>query len=206
MTRFLSKTSLAFLCLVGLVVFIYGTHLKNSFQFDDSHSVVQNPYLRDIHNLPRFFADADMSSVLPSNRAYRPVVLASLAIDYWLGHGLAPLWFHVSTLIWLVVQIGLIFVLSRSIFNRVSPERDNSWPALFAAAVFGLHPVLAETVNYVIQRAEIQSTLGVVAGLVVFVCYPNLRRYGLYLLPAAIGILSSRRRWYFPRCCFSASG
>ena len=69
MTRFLSKKSLALLCLVALVLFIYGSHLKNSFQFDDSPSIVQNPYLRDIHNLPRFFADADMSSVPPSNRA-----------------------------------------------------------------------------------------------------------------------------------------
>ncbi len=202
MTRFLSKTSLAFLCLVALVVFIYGPHLKNSFQFDDSHSIVQNPYLRDIHNLPRFFMDADMSSVLPSNRAYRPVVLASLAIDYRLGHGLAPLWFHVSTLLWFVLQIGLIFVLSRSIFKRISPGRDNSWPALFAAAVFGLHPVLAETVNYVIQRAELQSTLGVVSGLVVYLCYPNLRKYGLYLLPAAIGILSKPPALVFPALLF----
>jgi hypothetical protein len=126
-----------------------------------------------------------MSSVLPANRTYRPVLFTSLAVDYRLGQGLAPLWFHLSTLIWFVMQIALIFVLSRSIFDRISPETDHSPPAFFAAALYGLHPVMAETVNYVIQRAELQSTLGVVAGLVVYIRFPGLRKYCFYLLPVA---------------------
>src|SRR5580700_781506 len=155
------RSALALTILAAVVVFIYGSHLKNSFQFDDFHTIVQNPYLRDIHNVPRFFVDSGISSVLPANRVYRPVLFTSLAVDYRLGHGLAPLWFHLSTLIWFVAQIALIFVLSRSIFDSISPEPDNRTPALLAAAVYGLHPVMAETVNYVIQRADLQSTLGV---------------------------------------------
>jgi protein O-mannosyl-transferase len=202
MSRSFSKTALAFPILVAAVVFIYGSHLHNSFQFDDFHAIVQNPYVRDIHNVPRFFVDSEISSVLPANRSYRPVLFASLAVDYRLGHGLAPLWFHLSTLIWFVAQIALIFVLSRRIFDRISPETDNRWPALFAAAVCGLHPVMAETVNYVIQRADLQSTLGVVAGLVVYICFPRLRKYCLYLLPVAIGILSKPPALVFPVLLF----
>ncbi len=202
MARLLSKTSLAVLALVAVVVFIYGSHLKNSFQFDDFHSIVQNPYLRDIHNLPRFLVDSNLSSVLPANRTYRPILFISLSIDYWLGHGLAPLWFHVSTLIWFVLQIFLIFVLGQSIFDRISPERDNHLPAFFAAAVYGLHPVMAEAVNYVIQRAEILSTLGVVFGLVVYIRFPGLRKYGLYLLPVVAGILSKPPALVFPVLLF----
>jgi len=143
MSRLLSKTVLAFLGLVAAVVFIYGSHLHNSSQFDDFHAIVQNPYVRDIHNVPRFFVDSDISSVLPANRSYRPVLFTSLVIDYRLGHGLAPLSFHLSTLIWFAAQIALIFILSRRIFDRISPETDNRWPALFAAAVFGWHPFQA---------------------------------------------------------------
>jgi tetratricopeptide (TPR) repeat protein len=193
---------LAFPVLLAVIVFIYGSHLRNSFQFDDFHSIVQNPYLRDIHNVPRFFVDSGISSVLPANRAYRPVLFTSLAVDYHLGHGLAPLWFHLSTLFWFVLQIALIFVLSCSIFDRISSETGNGWPALFAAAVYGLHPVMAETVNYVIQRAELQSTLGVVAGLVVYIRFPGLRKYCLYLLPVAIGILSKPPALVFPVLLF----
>ena len=197
-----SKTVLAFLGLLAATAFIYGSHLKNSFQFDDFHAIVQNPYVRDIHNAPRFFVDPDITSVLPANRAYRPVLFTSLAVDYRLGHGLAPLWFHISTLIWFVVQIALMFVLSLLIFDRISPQSDNRLPALLAAAVYGLHPVMAETVNYVIQRAELQSTLGVVAGLVVYICFPSLRKYCLYLLPVAIGVLSKPPALVFPVLLF----
>src|SRR5580700_623506 len=196
------RSALAFTILAAVVVFIYGSHLKNSFQFDDFHTIVQNPYLRDIHNVPRFFVDSGISSVLPANRVYRPVLFTSLAVDYRLGHGLAPLWFHLSTLIWFVAQIALIFVLSRSIFDSISPEPDNRTPALLAAAVYGLHPVMAETVNYVIQRADLQSTLGVLAGLVVYIRFPGARKYCLYLLPAAIGILSKPPALVFPALLF----
>ena len=202
MSGLFSKSSLAVAGLGAAVVFIYGGHLHNAFHFDDAHAIVDNPYLRDIHNLPRFFTDPGMSSVLPANRVYRPILFASLAIDYWLGHGLAPLWFHLSTLLWFVLQIVLVFVLSRKIFDRISPETDNGWPAFFAAAFFGLHPVMAETVNYVIQRAELQSTLGVVAGMTVYACFPALRKYCLYLLPVALGILSKPPALVFPVLLF----
>ena len=202
MSRSFPKTALAFPLLVAATVFIYGSHLRNSFQFDDFHSIVQNPYLREIRNVPRFFVDSGITSVLPANRVYRPILFLSLAIDYRLGHGPAPLWFHFSTLIWFVVEIALIFILSQRIFDRISPETDNRWPALFAAAIFGLHPVMAETVNYVIQRADLQSTLGVVAGLVVYICFPGLRKYCLYLLPAGVGILSKPPALVFPVLLF----
>ena len=192
----------ALLSLLAVVSFIYGGHLDNGFHFDDAHTIVQNPYLRDIHNVPRFFTDSSMSSVLPANRSYRPILFISLALDYWCGHGLAPVWFHLSTLIWFLLQISLVFLLSLNIFDRISPETDNRWTALAAAAFYGLHPVMAETVNYVIQRAEVQSTLGVVAGLAVYACFPGLRRYCLYLAPVAIGILSKPPALVFPALLF----
>ena len=57
-------------------------------------------------------------------------------------------------------------------------------------AIYGLHPVSAETVNYIVQRGDLYATLGVVAGFVVYAWKPGLRRYGVYLLPALAGMLS----------------
>jgi len=62
--------------------------------------------------------------------------------------------------------------------------------ALFAAAWYALHTANAETVNYLIQRAEILSTLGVVLTLLVFARGGRGRRWGLYLVPAAAAVLS----------------
>src|ERR1700733_9126047 len=92
-----ASTTLAFCGMLALVLLAYGNHFQNSFHFDDGHTIVDNPYIRDLHNIPRFFTDGRTFSVLPANRTYRPLVSTSLAIDYRLGHGLEPSWFHIST-------------------------------------------------------------------------------------------------------------
>src|SRR5882757_8536332 len=70
----------------------YANSFRNGFHFDDSHTIVDNPAIRSLHNVPRFFTDATTFSVLPANRTYRPIVSTSLAIDYALGRGYVPLW------------------------------------------------------------------------------------------------------------------
>jgi hypothetical protein len=63
----------------------YANSFQNQFHFDDFHTIVDNPAIRSLRNIPRFFTDATTFSVLPANRTYRPVVSTLLAIDYALG-------------------------------------------------------------------------------------------------------------------------
>ena len=65
-----------------VVVAIYASHFNSEFHLDDIHTTVQNPWIRDLRNFPRFFTDTDTSGVLPSNRVFRPLVTTSLAIDH----------------------------------------------------------------------------------------------------------------------------
>ena len=178
--------------LLGLVVVLvaYSNHFRNSFHFDDAHTVQNNVYIRDLHNIPRFFTDAKTFSSLPANQTWRPIVSLSLAIDYYVAHGLNPFWFHVSTFCWFLVLLYLMFVLYRDVLDVAEPRPANRFIALFATLWFAVHPVVAETVNYIIQRADLYATLGVVAGLAVYMRFPHLRRYGIYLLPVALGAMS----------------
>jgi tetratricopeptide (TPR) repeat protein len=184
------------------VTIVYSRHFVNEFHFDDSHTIVQNPYIRDVHNVPRFFTDTQTSSVLPANRAWRPVVYTSLAIDYSLEHSMKPFFFQVSTFFWFLVELALMFALFRGIFDQARPDPNNVWVAGFATTLFGVHPAVAETVNYIIQRADVYSTLGVVAGLAVWVYFPGLRKFGLYLLPVAAAMLSKAPAVVFPAILF----
>lgn len=184
-----------------LMLIAYGNHFQNSFHFDDTHAIVENPYVRELGNIPRFFTDGTTSSSLPPNRVYRPIIYVSFAVDYALGHGLVPLWFHISTFFWFLVELACLFVLFQGILNRVDPgetQGRNPWVALFATAVYGVHPVVAETVNYVVQRADLYAALGAVAGLVIYAELPRARRFGLYLIPVVVGILSKQSAAVFP--------
>ena len=196
------RTAVLVLLLMAGVIATYANHFNNPFHFDDSHAVVDNPYIRDLRNAPRFFTDAATFSNLPANRAYRPLVPLSLALDYRLGHGLKPVFFQSSTFLWFLVQVALMYALFRRICDIARPDADNQWVAMFAAALYGLHPAIAETVNYVIQRGDLYSTLGVIAGLVIYGAAPRARRFGVYLLPVAAALLSKPPALVFPALLF----
>jgi tetratricopeptide (TPR) repeat protein len=176
----------------------YANSFENSFHFDDFHTIVENPAIRSLHNVPRFFTDASTFSVLPSNRTWRPVVSTSLAVDYALARGYGVRWFHASTMLWFLLLLVVLDRFFELLLDRVQTSRANPWLALGIAAWFGLHPAMAETVNYVIQRGDLYCTLGCVTALYVFARWPCLRRTGLYLLPFALAMLSKPPAVVFP--------
>lgn len=182
------------LCVLGLAVLLavaYSNHFRNGFHFDDSHSIQDNVYVRSLSNIPRYFTDATTFSVLPLNQSYRPLLQTTFAIDYWMGGGYNPLAFQIQTFIWYL----LLLVATASLYHAIT---RSEWIALAATALFGLHPVCAETVNYIVQRGDLLSTLGVVFGLVVYIRWPRWRAYGLYLIPAILAALVKPPALVFP--------
>jgi len=186
------------LAVLFAVCVAYANSFQNSFHYDDFHTITDNPAIRSLGNVPRFFTDATTFSVLPANRTYRPMVSTLLAVDYALGRGYQPSWFHYSTFIFFLLLIALLFALYEIILNVVRPSPANLGLALFAAAWFGLHPAIAETVNYIIQRGDLYCTLGCVAALNIYARYPARRNTGLYLLPLVFALLSKPPAAVFP--------
>ncbi|MFI5162588.1 MAG: tetratricopeptide repeat protein [Sphingobacteriales bacterium] len=177
--------------LLSVVTAVYANHFYNGFHFDDSHSIVSNPNIRSIKNIPLFFKDGTTSSVLPQNQSYRPVTTTSLAIDYWLNKGYDyPFFFHLSTFILFLAQGLLMLYFFNKLYGQSSPNKNVIYVALFAVAWYLLHPAIAETVNYIIARADVQSTVAVLAGLALYIGSPFCRKTFIYLLPVGIGILA----------------
>jgi len=197
----LKKSASSFILLVLILLAVglaYSNHFQNSFHFDDWHTITGNPYIRSLTNVPRFFTDADTFSTLPANRGYRPLLSTTLAFDYWLGGGYKLFFFHLSTFLWFLVQLVLMYFLFTAVLDRIGKDPANRYVALLAVAWYGLHPVNAETVNYMIQRGDSLSTLGVVAGLWMFAAFPGWRKYGLYLIPVAMACLVKPPALVFP--------
>jgi tetratricopeptide (TPR) repeat protein len=181
----------AVLIMMVLCTITYSNHFQNDFHFDDSHTIQNNVYIRNIHNIPLFFTDGSTSSTLPQNQSYRPVVTTSLAIDYWLGGGYYLFFFHLDTFLLFLLQGLLMVWFFRKIFNLTAPAiKFNTYVALIAIPFYLLHPAIAETVNYVIARSDLQSTLAVVAAFVLYQYSKRCNRFYLYLIPIIIGTLA----------------
>jgi tetratricopeptide (TPR) repeat protein len=172
-----------FAAFVLVLVATYSNHFNNPFHFDDFHTIVDNPAIRSLAESGRFFTDVSTFSHDRRGQSYRPLVAISAALDYAIGGGLKPFWFQLSTFTWFLVLLALMYALYMHLLEVTRPDPLNPWIASFTAAVFGLHPVCAETVNYIIQRGDVYVALGVVAGVVLYATRPGIRRYGIYLLP-----------------------
>lgn len=174
-------------------VLIYLNHFDNAFHFDDFHTIVENPSIRDLGNLALFFTDGSSFSVLPSNQSYRPLLSLSLALDYWIGGGLTPWYFHAQSFAWFLLLLGCTLSLFRLIaVANISGENarvpyGEALLALMGTALIALHPICAETVNYLIQRGELIAAFSVVLSLLTYLTLPRARPFFLYLLPMVIG-------------------
>ena len=173
-----------------LVLAAYSNSLDNSFHFDDSHVIEENIFIRDLRNIPRFFTDARTFSSVPANATYRPIVSTTLALDYWLGHGLEPRAFHVTQLLLLAITGAMLVALFFKVLSSAGPSPWHRWSALLAAAFFCVHAGNTQPVNYISARSELLSGIGVLGALLVYACLPRARRFQLHLLPMAFGALA----------------
>jgi MFS family permease len=168
----------------------YANHFHNSFHFDDAHTVVNNASIRALKNVPLFFRDATTFSSLPSNQSYRPLVSTLLALAYYFGGGLEPVWFHILIFTLFGALTLLLGLVIHRLLEQATSSSVNQWVAIAAAAWYGLHPANADTVNYIIASSEVILTLGVIASFAVYLVFPRWRRSYVYVLPAAIATLA----------------
>ena len=141
-------TRLLLLLAVGLAHF---NTLGNSFHFDDEHSLTENPHIRDLGNIPAFFVRTDMFSRNVGSDMYRPLVLVSYALNYRVG-GFEVRGYDVVNLLLHVLVTWLVYGLLVSIGG-------SGYGGLFAPALFGVHPLTAEPVNYISSRSESMAAL-----------------------------------------------
>jgi tetratricopeptide (TPR) repeat protein len=179
----------AFLTLITLCL-AYSNHFQNGFHFDDWHTIEENLFIRKISNIPAFFHDPKMFSVDPDHWGLRPLVTTTLAIDYWLGGSLNPFYFHLSTFLWFIVLGVLMFYTYKSLLQKSISKELTSYIAILATSWYLLHTANAETINYVISRSDVQSTFLIVASFLIYIAYPQKRKYYLYVLPAIIGVFA----------------
>ncbi len=143
--------------LAGLIIVfqIYGPALNGPFVFDD----------RDA----RFFAPGPNETVTSWVGLDRPLLMFTFWMDYRIAHGNDPSRYH---------QTGLLLHFFTSILVVLIAAKLVEWTgvrgkmraalAVFAGAIFLLHPLNIESVAYVSERAEALSVMFYYAAFAVF--------------------------------------
>ncbi len=98
-----------------------------------------------------------------------------LMITYWLNYrlsGESTFSYHVVNVLLHVANSFLVFLIARKFSDLASTRKTDPWRrdivALFAAAIFLLHPVQTEAVTYIAGRSEGLSVLLFFSALTVF--------------------------------------
>ncbi len=143
----------------ALVVFcalvVHLPALGNGFHYDDGHSILRNPNIRDLGNIGAFFTDPTMYSETPGYAMFRPFVLVSTALNYRVSSllsdesesGYDPTGYLALNLaIHLVNSLLVLGVLSQLILSQSI--------RIIGAMAFSLHPLHTEVINYASARSE----------------------------------------------------
>ena len=139
------KLFIPVLLLVAVVV-TFANSLQGGFHYDDIHSIVDNPHVRQLDDIGAYFFEISRFSVDPEKGMYRPIVLVSYALNYAWG-GYLPIVFHGTNVV-------LHLICSFLVWNVAQAVGLSAGRALFAGLFFALHPLVTEPVNYVSSRSE----------------------------------------------------
>ena len=171
--------------IITLACMFYLNALGNSFHYDDSHSIVENYHIRNLANVPQFFADPRTFSREPAMAMYRPLLVTTYAVNYALGR-YHPQGYRLVNLLLHALAAWVVFEILRGLLGQ------DKW-AWWGGAFFALHPIHSQAVNYISSRAELLGALGILVAFYLTVVRRvhwswGLLAYGLALLGKSTAI------------------
>jgi uncharacterized membrane protein len=187
------------LILILAGVSVYSNSFNCSFHFDDIPNIVSNPAIRDLFNWKAwmFF------------NSHRPVGFFTFALNYHFnrldvfGYHLFNLAIHIinAFLVWKLVRL-----LFRSEYLKEHPLSASAGQlAFFTALLFVVHPLMTESVTYIVQRLVSLASLFCLLSMVLFIqgilCEGKVSRLGYYLgsiLAALLGFFTKETAFSLP--------
>src|SRR5213593_2360972 len=174
--------------LVALVTFAaFLPALHNQFvNWDDDKNFLDNPYYRGLGwSQLRWMWTTHLGH-------YIPLTWMTFGLDYLLW-GMNPLGYHLTSLLLHAANAAVFFFVVRRILTLALPSRSERGHALavsagFAALVFAIHPLRAESVAWVTERRDVLSGLFYLSAILVYLraCEREARGRGRYWLSVAM--------------------
>lgn len=153
----------------------YANSFATPFVFDDGLSIASNPTIRHLGRIREVLSPPIVGAICA-----RPLVNLSLAVNYAIS-GMNPWSYHgLNLLIHVLAALALFGIVRRTL-----PGPGATGAAWVVALLWALHPLLTESVTFVIQRTE--SLMGL--------CYLATLYCFIRSATAAAGPGGAGRRW-----------
>jgi tetratricopeptide (TPR) repeat protein len=152
MFEYFEKPGVVLPFMAAVIFGVYTNSLQNAFHYDDRPTIVENPAIRSLGNIPSYFISKQAFStdeLFASPKHYRPVLLTTYAVNYALG-GLNPPVYHLMNILLHMLSSLLVYFIA---FRLVS----NGLAASLSALIYGLHPIHTEALNYISARSSLLS-------------------------------------------------
>ncbi len=164
--------------LVAGTIAVYYNSLPNGFHNDDDWLILENPSVRPSASLLDHFRSATAGAAHLPVRSYRPLVMVTYSLNYAWGGSDVTGYHAVNIGLHAISAILVVFLLWQLTANRIA--------AILGGALFAVHPIHTEAVNYFTARASIFYTLW---SLLTVISFIRFRQTGQ--LFALVGALAS---------------
>ncbi len=173
---------------VGLAVVAYGITLWGGFVYDDLGVIVYNAKAHTPSTWGQLWTKGYWE--LTPDHLYRPLVLQSFALQWWMAAGVAWPFHLVNILLHALVAAGVA-----KLGNRLAGARAG-W---IAGLIFAIHPVHVEVAANIVGRAELFCTGGFVVGLLLLLDRPLTVFRGVFIsMCMLIALLSKEQGLLMP--------
>jgi tetratricopeptide (TPR) repeat protein len=187
------------LALWALVLAAYSNSFQAGLVFDSSPLILQDARIRAVtpQNL-RLILTEDYWHNSTASGLYRPLTTFSYLLNYAVfGNGTDSVGYHWVNIALHGMNVSLVYLLGILVLGAPGP-------AFAVAALWGVHPLLTESVTNIVGRADLLAAFAVLAGLHCYVmsAYAAGRRklfwVAAMLVAQAVGIFSKESAAVLP--------
>jgi tetratricopeptide (TPR) repeat protein len=148
----------------ALVLAAYSNSFQAGLVFDNAPGISRDARIQTAtpHNL-RLILTGEYWNGHAATGLYRPLTTFSYLVNYAVfGNGTNPAGYRLVNLALHGVNVSLVYLLGMLVLGVPAP-------AFALAALWGLHPLLTESVTNVVGRADLLAAFGVLAGSLCYV-------------------------------------
>ena len=160
--------------------------LRMWFTGGDTLALIETSQIQTPNKIVAIFSTPMMSGSTFTNRTlyYRPITSVSFAIDH-LVWNLNPFGYHLTDLLLHILVTILVF------YTMYYPLRGGKAVSWLGAAIFSIHPILAEVVPAIARRQDILASFFTLVSFLLFWAYTNrsYEKNGWMLAGSLIGYM-----------------